>query len=148
MQLPDRFRPFTKPMLIAVTDNVQAKLYLVKDHTITLVNTVSTKLEHVDQDRMAIKTGGGMRSGDAHEDNVKWERETLYNELSKDLMHRMQEGEYEELALTAPPEHMNELKESLHIDVLKRTVASVEKLLTGDDPVDIVAHVEEERGVL
>ncbi len=148
MQLPDRFRPFTKPMMIAVTDNVQAKLYLAKDRTVTLVHTISTKLEHVDQDRVAIKTGGGMRSGDAHEDNVSWEREQLYSELSKDLMHRMQEGEYEELALAAPQEHMNELKESLHIDVLKLASIFIEKHLTGEEPLDVVGHVEEERGGL
>ena len=84
-----------------------------------------------------------MRSGEQHEHNIDWSREQLYTELSKDLMHRLQNLEFETLAFCAPEENMNELKESLHIDLIKRAHAFVERNLTNDDPIDIVAHVQE-----
>jgi len=144
MQIPESYSPFLKPTFIVTTDNVQAKLYLAHDRSVTLVHSISTKLEPMEQERVAIRTGSGdMRSGENHEHNQAWARERLYTELSTDLMHRLHNHEFEALALCAPEEHMNELKESLHIDLIKRTVAFVEKHLTGDEPIDIVAHVQE-----
>ena len=48
------------------------------------------------------------------------------------------------MAVTAPQEHVNELKESLHVDLLKVATAWVGKNLTNDDLLDIVRHVQEE----
>jgi protein required for attachment to host cells len=144
MQIPQTLHPFPKPTLVVVTDNVRAKLYLATDRSVNLVHTISTKLEPMEQERVAIRTGSGdMRSGEQHEHNEEWAREQLYGELSTDLMHRLQNGAFEDLALCAPEENMNELKESLHMDLLKRASVFVEKHLTGEDPIDIVAYVQE-----
>ncbi|MEI6511197.1 MAG: hypothetical protein WCO25_04105 [Candidatus Uhrbacteria bacterium] len=145
MQLPEDLHPFRVPTMIAVTDNVQAKLYLANDREINLVHTISTKLEPMEQERVQIITGsGGARSGEQHENNQKWTREQLYAQLDKDLVGRLRNGDFEALAVTVPQENINELKESLHVDLLKVADAWVGKLLTNDDLVDIVQHVQEE----
>lgn len=131
--------------MIAVTDNVQAKLYLANDRAIDLVHTISTKLEKMEQERVQIVTGaGGARSGEQHEDNQKWTREQLYGKLSEDLVARLRGGEFQALAVTVPQENINELKETLHMDLLKAADVWVGKLLTNDDALDIVRHVQEE----
>lgn len=143
MQLPEQLRPFARPTMIVVTDNVQAKLFKADGRDMELVHTISTKADKMDQDRVAIATGGGMRSGEPEDDRQEWSREQLYDLLSKDLMHRLQNGEFEALAFTVPQENENELKESLHVDLLKVANAWVPKHLTNDDAFDIVAHVQE-----
>ncbi|NBS41119.1 hypothetical protein EBS80_00470 [bacterium] len=144
MQLPESLHPFNQPTFIVVTDSVQAKLFKALDRDVELVHVISTKLEPMEQERSQVITGsGGARSADAHENNQKWTREQLYEQLSKDLMHRHQNGEFEALAFTVPQEHVNELKESLHVDLLKIADAWVEKNLTNDELEDIVLHVQE-----
>lgn len=145
MQLPEELHAFSHVTMIAVTDNVQAKLFRAVDRDVELITVISTKLEPMEQERVQIVTGsGGARSGEQHEDNQKWTREQLYEQLDADLMRRHQLGEFEALAFCVPQERMNDLKESLHVDLLKVTNAWVGKLLTNDDVEDIVAHVQEE----
>lgn len=144
MTIPQDLRPFRVPTLIAVTDNVQAKLFLANDRTVELVHTISTKLEPMEQERVQIITGsGGARSGEQHEDNQKWTREQLYAQLDKDLTDRLRNGDFEALAVTVPQENINDLKESLHADLLKVANAWVGKNLTNDDILDIVRHAQE-----
>ena len=144
MQLPEDLHPFRVPTLIAVTDNVQAKLFLANDREIELVHTISTKLEPMEQERVQIITGGGAKSGENHEDNQQWTREQLYIQLDADLVARLRNGDFEALAVTVPQENINELKESLHVDLLKVADVWVGKNLTNDDLLDIVQHVQEE----
>ena len=145
MTIPEELRPFAVPTMIAVTDNVQAKLYLANGREIDLVHTISTKLEPMEQERVQIITGaGGSRSGEQHEQNQKYTRDQLYDQLSADLVERLRNGDFEALAVTVPQENINELKESLHVELLKVTDAWVGKLLTNDDVLDIVQHVQEE----
>lgn len=145
MQLPQELHAFAVPTMIAVTDNVQAKLFRAVDRDIELITTISTKLEHVDQERVAIRTGSGdMRSGEQHDNNEQYQREKLYEQLSQDLWKRLQTGEFEELAVCVPQENVNELKESLHVELLKVADVWVTKHLTNDELLDIVAHVQEE----
>jgi protein required for attachment to host cells len=145
MQLPQDFRAFDVPTLIAVTDNVQAKLFLVAGREADPVSVISTKREHEAQERVAVKTGAGdMRSGENHEHLKMQEREELYDELNAELTRRLERGEFEALAVCVPEEHMNELKESLRVDLLKVADVWVPKLLTNDDLLDIIAHVQEE----
>ncbi len=147
MTIPQDLHPFRVPTLIAVTDNVQAKLFLANDREIDLVHTISTKLEPMEQERVQIITGaGGARSGEQHEQNQKFTREQLYAQLDADLVSRLRNGDFKALAVTVPQENINELKESLHVDLLKVADAWVGKLLTNDDLVDIVQHVQEEAG--
>src|SRR3989344_2420432 len=122
MKLPDPIRPFDQATLIVVTDNVQAKLFRADGRNVELVSVMSQKLEPMEQERMAIATGAGMRSGDEHNpgDLKAWTREHLYSELSKELMRRLQNGEFERLAFCAPEEHVEELKECLHVELLKQ----------------------------
>lgn len=144
MTIPQDLHPFRVPTLIAVTDNVQAKLFLANDRTVELIHTISTKLEPMEQERVQIITGsGGARSGEQHEGNQTWTREQLYAQLDADLVGRLRNGDFEALAVTVPQENVNELKESLHVDLLKVTDVWVGKLLTNDDILDIVQHVQE-----
>ena len=146
MYIPSSHKAFSKPTLIAVTDGVQAKLYLANDHEVSEAGSLSTKLEPMhDRDRVAVKRGdGAMASGEQNELNQQWVREQLYEKLSKDLHERLKKQEYVDLVITAPQEHIEELRESLHIDVLKRVRTSVPKLLTGESLVDVLSHIENE----
>lgn len=145
MQLPQDLHPFALPTLIVATDNIHAKFFLANDREVTLVGTVSTKTDTMDHERNAVKLGSGaMRSNEPEDDRQEWSREQLYALLNKDLHARLQKGEFKQLAFTVPHEHINELKESLHIDLLKASVAFVPKNLAGDDLLDIVIHVQQE----
>lgn len=145
MQIPKELHPFSVPTMLVVTDNVHAKLFLASDREIDLVSEVSTKADNMEHERDAVKLGtGAMSSAEPEDDRQDWSREQLYKLLNKDLLARLQKGEYKQLAFTVPHENVNELKESLHIDLLKAAVAFVPKNLAGDDLVDIVAHVQQE----
>lgn len=145
MQIPKELHPFSVPTMIVVTDNVHAKYFLASDREIDLINTVSTKTDEMEQEREAVKlSSGGMRSGEPEDDRQEWSRKQLYTLLNKDLHLRLQKGEFKQLAFTVPHEHVNELKESLHIDLLKASVAFVPKNLAGDELTDIIAHVQQE----
>lgn len=144
MQLPEQFRAFSQPTIIAVTDNVQAKLYRADGREIELVHTISTKADKLEGERVEIDTGSGdVRSGEPEDDRQEWSREKLYDQLSEELVRRLRAGEFGALAVCVPQENVNELKESLHVDLLKVADTWVEKMLTNDDPLDIVMHVQE-----
>jgi len=131
--------------MIAVTDNVQAKLFLVNDREINLVRTISMKTDFLPGERNAIKTGAGdMRSAEPEDKRKDWSREELYDAMSADLLQRMKAGEFEEIAFTVPADVEEELKDCLHIDLLKRAKVFIPKLLTGEDALEIAARVQEE----
>lgn len=146
MQIPEQFHEFTKPTLIVVTDNTRARIILADGRQINEIKVFSTELEKMtDRDRTAIKLSSGMMvSGEQNEHNQDWTREQLYTELSKYLMEHLKKEEFEVLILTAPEENENELKESLHINLLKRLKIFIPKLLTNEELLDIVAYTEEE----
>lgn len=144
MQLPVSLRTFDAPTLIAATDNVHAKLYFVSGRDVALVETISTKTEVMEHERNAVKLGtGAMSSAEPEDHRQQWSREQLYEKLNVDLRQRLARGEFEHLAFTVPHDVMNELKESLHIDLLKRVIAYVPKNIVGEEPIDVVAHVLE-----
>jgi len=145
MQLSGKFKAFDEPTMIVVTDNVRAKLFLAKDRDVELVQIIAKPTDKLEHERMKVVTGSGdNRSGEQDPENLKWSREQLYEALSPELMKRMKNSEFERLAITAPEDDMNELKESLHIELLKRVDAYVQKNLTNDELADIVLHVQEE----
>jgi len=113
MQLPEQFHAFSQPTIIAVTDNVQAKLYRAEGREIELVHTISTKADKLEGERVEIDTGSGdVRSGEPEDDRQEWSREKLYDQLSEELMRRLRAGEFGALAVCVPQENVNELKES------------------------------------
>lgn len=145
MQIPQKLQDFKKPTMIAVTDSVQAKLYLARERSVNYVATITSSYPPKDDvERTSGESSSGSHFSEQSEKLDEVSREKLYIALSKDLMHRHQAGEFEELTITVPQEHMNELKESIHIDLLKLTSAWVPKLLTNDDIKDILMHVEAE----
>lgn len=145
MTLPESLRPFPVPTLIVATDNVQAKMYLANGREVEPVGTVTKKLEPMEQERSAVMTAAGPRSADEHDPGTlkAWTRERLYAELSKALMKALRADEFEELAFAAPEENLNELKECLHVDLLKRAVVFVPKNLVNEEPLDLVIRVRE-----
>ncbi len=145
MRIPDSLRPFEQPTLIVATDNVQATIYLANDLEVTKLKHLSAKADDIPGERSAVGRGSGdAGSAEPEDDRLDWSRERLYEELNMDLMHRLQAGEFEEVAFTVPADVVNDLKESLHIDILKRAVAFVPKNLMKEELVDLVTHVQEE----
>lgn len=144
MQLPSSFRPFRKSTIIVATDHVQAKLFLANDRLVEPLQAISVKADRMmDRDRSAVKRGGVVVAAQHEDEPQEWSREELYTKLSAELMRRLQNKEFETLAFTVPEEHENELKETLHIDLLKRARVFVPKLLTNEEPLDLVAHIQE-----
>jgi protein required for attachment to host cells len=142
MQLSAKFKAFDKPTMIVVTDNVRAKLFLAKDRDVELVHMISKKAESTDGEHNLSVNAAGPHGNRPDPHNREWSREQLYEALSPELMLRMAKGEFERLAFCAPEEDMNDLKESMHIDLLKRVDAYVEKNLCNDELPDIILHVQ------
>lgn len=145
MRIPDSLRPFAKPTLIVATDNVQATIYLADGEEVNKVAHLSAKADELPGERSAVGRGSGdAGSAEPEDDRLDWSRERLYEELNTQLMRRLQDGEFEDLAFTAPHDVIGELKETLHIDLLKRAIAFVPKNLMKEELVDLVTHVQEE----
>ncbi len=146
MHIPEPLRAFAAPTYIVATDNVQARVYRADGREIEPVLHLSTKTDDLPGERSAVKLGGGqMSSAEPEDDRQEWSRERLYDQLNHELLARLKNGEFQEVAFTVPQENVELFKESLHIDLLKRTVAFVPKNLVGEDLVDLAAHVQEER---
>ena len=147
MQIPDTLHPFEKPTLIVVTDSVQAKLWRADGRTLEGPEQIDaqTGLEQ-DTEHVSGQSPGGAHFAENRDQASRDSREHLYHALSKTLMDRLHKQEFEVLVFTVPEEHENELKETLHVDLLKRALTFVPKHLTNDDPLDIVAHVQEAIG--
>ncbi|MFC1787611.1 host attachment protein [Patescibacteria group bacterium] len=145
MQLPQSFYSFDEPMLIAVTDSTQARLFLADGRTVEEIETITA--DHLplgDQERYHTQTPSGTVTKEQTENLKEISREELYTALSENLRHRYQKNEFTKLAFAVPKEHLNELKETIHIDLLKITQVFIPKLLTREDPLEIVARTQEE----
>ena len=144
MHITQSFQAFPKSTLIVTTDNVQAKLYHVQDREFVTIETLSSEYPpHENQEAYSMQAPSGVHAGEYDEKTKMVSREKLYHKLSKDLMHRLQKKEFEILVIAAPEEHLEELKESLHIDLYKRTELWIPKLLTNEDPLDLISHIQE-----
>lgn len=144
MKIPSEYGVFDAPTLIAVTDSVHAKLYLAEANEVEQIADIDSHYPPRDNaERASGQAPGGAHYAEESENEKIISREKLYNALSKDLMERLNNKAFETLAITAPEEHMNELKETLHVDLLKRISVEVPKLLTNESTGDIVAHIKE-----
>ncbi|MBI4598974.1 host attachment protein [Candidatus Uhrbacteria bacterium] len=133
MQLPSQFQPFGQPTLIVVTDSQHAKLFLAFEQNVNVAGIVDVAADDVAPGREVMKSGKDHHVTGDH----------LYPALNKELMQRLHKQEFEKLAFTVPEDLENELKESLHIDLLKRADVFVPKNLMHHDLIDIVAEVQE-----
>jgi hypothetical protein len=156
MQIPSEYRAFSKPTLLVVTNTLHAKFFLANNRMIEEKGEidVSSELEQVAGDGISIELSGGagqtvMRSNDDTHDTWKKHvtEDHLYTHLNNELMKRLQNQEFEVLVFTVPEEQENELKESLHIQLLKCTNLFIPKNLINHDLLDIVAEVQEEQGI-
>lgn len=144
MFLPDSIRPFEAVTLICVTNNERANLIRVDKNVAEVIGYISTKPDDIPGERQGVMRGDGtMSSREPDANNLTWSREELYDELSANLMKRSHKDEFEHLAFCAPQEHIEALRESLHIDLLKRTIAWVPKNLIHQELQDVVAEVLE-----
>lgn len=146
------FHSFVKPTLIAVTDSLHAKFFLAFDRSVNESGGVDMRgeLAQTAKDRSSIRLSGGhgqsmTRSND--DQHEEWASHVtadhFYTALNKELMHRLQNQEFEALAVCVPEELKNELRDALHIDLLKRLETVVPKNLMHEDAIDIVAAVQE-----
>lgn len=144
MQIPQELKEYEKPTMIVVTDSVQAKLFLAHHRDIEPAGHITSQYPPTDDmERTSGASPSGRHFGEQDERLQEISLEKLYGELSKELMHRLQNEEFEDLIFTVPQDHINELKESIHIQLLKRASIWVPKLLTNDEVKDILLHIEE-----
>lgn len=150
MQLPSNLRPFPERVLIVITNTLTAKMFLASGLNVTEAGIVdvTSDLEQENGERKAIKFGGAgqpiFRSNDEY--GAKKEHLTkdhFYSALNDELMRRKQNNEFDSLAFTVPKELENELKESLHGQLLKKTKIFVPKNLMNDDLLDVAATIQE-----
>jgi protein required for attachment to host cells len=144
MNIPLELQPFKHATLIVVTDSVQAKLFLAQDRNVRDAGHITSNYPPKDnEERSSGESPSGIHFAEQSEHTEEITRERLYAALSKELMERLQKKEFEELVFTVPQEHFNELKESVHVQLLKIAKIWVPKLLTNDDIKDILIHIEE-----
>lgn len=144
MQIPSSLQPFHKRTLIVVTNTLKAKTFLADDTNITEAGEidVTSDLEQESSDREFLSdSGSGHKEKSIKKDHIT--KDHFYNALNENLMHRMQNNEFDTLVFTVPEELENELKESLHGQLLKKTDLFVPKNLMNDDLLDIVTMIQE-----
>ena len=145
MQIPQEIRAFLQPTCIVVTDGRQAKLFLAADRNVEPLETI--KNEHLplgDEERLLKQKPSGIYSTDTQENLKDIAREELYHLLAERLHLMLQKKECERFVITVPEDHVNELKESLPVDVLDRVDKFIPKILTKMSLIDIIARVQEE----
>jgi protein required for attachment to host cells len=149
MQIPQEHRKFQKPTLLVVSDNMHAKLYKGEERQLEKIGEVDQDYyPYADASRNLTtkSSGGGATDVYATEqsENIKQSaRKHLYKNLNKELMHRLQDGEFEQLIITAPENDVKELKSNLHNKLTKRIKVVVPKTLTKMSEMEIIKHVEE-----
>ncbi len=142
MHIPESLSSFPVPTLVAVTDSQQALLYLGHDRLFEKIKEVHQD-EALDKDpeRYAMYTPDGTHSGAYNERIAIVAREKFYNELSELLKQECEKHAVESLVICVPKEHENELKETLHGNLLKRTKLWIPKNLVQEAPLDILGHL-------
>jgi len=144
MQISSPLRPFKKPTLVVVTNTQKAKLFLANDWEINEIGIIDTAedIKQEKNDRENLSDSGSGRNEPCIKKNHLI-KDHFYHLLNEDLMRRLQNNEFEALAFTVPEELESELKECLHIQLLKRTTVFVPKNLMKDDLLDILTHIQE-----
>lgn len=144
MQIPAELPAFKKPTLLVVSDNEHALFFTIHDREITPEGKI--ELHYPAKDDME-RTSGQAPSGThfaVQSEKLEDEGEHRFAHLlAKELHHRLQQGAYEELLLTAPQERMNEFTDALHPDVRARLVKTCGKQLTKESPIDILKRIQE-----
>ena len=144
MQIPETFFPFPKSVVIAVTDSTQAKLYFADDRLFEPLETISSDYPPKEnEERYSMKTPSGTHSAEQHELTKQLSRDKLYRLLNEKLMTYLEKEKMEALVICAPEEHMETLRESLNMKLYKRTEVWISKLLINEDPIDLIAIIQE-----
>lgn len=149
MQIPQEHRAFQKTTLVVISDNMQAKLYKGEDRQFEKIGKVDQDYyPYADASRNLTTKSSGDKATDVYSteqsENIKDSaRKHLYSNLNKELMHRLQDNDFEQLIIAAPQEDVNELKDSLNNELVKRIKVTVPKTLTKMSEMDIIKHVEE-----
>ena len=90
-----------------------------------------------------MKTPSGTHSAEQHELTKQLSRDKLYRLLNEKLMKYLEKEKMEALVICAPEEHMETLRESLNMKLYKRTEVWISKLLINEDPIDLIAIIQE-----
>jgi len=144
MQIPSELRPYKKPTLIVVTNTMKAKLFLAKDREVEEISNIDVTKDLEDESSGREKlsdSGAGRDESSDKKDHIT--KDHFYHALNEDLMHRLQNNEFEAVAFTVPEELENELKEYLNVQLLKKAIAFVPKNLMNDDLLDIITVIQE-----
>ncbi|MFH1405319.1 MAG: hypothetical protein ABIH21_04465 [Patescibacteria group bacterium] len=136
MQIPNNLQAFPYPAFIATTDNVRAMIYKAEDRTIELVAELPEKKKETEESEHTT----------INLDDRALEKKCaeFYDSLSTALQTLTEKNHVNYLAIICPQERMEELKEHLHIQLLKKVFVYIGKNLVNEDPIDLVAHVQEE----
>lgn len=144
MQIPETFLPFPKPTIVVVSDSTQAKLYFANERLFEFKEELSSDYPSKDNvERYSMKAPSGAHSAEQSEATKVHSRELLYKQINDRLMALDAEGGYEALVICAPQEHLKELQESLHMKLYKRTEIWIPKLLTHEEPLDLIGIIQE-----
>jgi hypothetical protein len=144
MQIPEAFYAFEKPTLIAVTDNVRAKIYRAEDRTIKLIKEITSGYPaHTNEERASIITPSGTHSAEQQEKEKVISREKLYRKLDTEIVALTQKEPHDFLVYCAPEERMKELQDHVHMKLYKLVQMWYPKNLVNDEPIEIVAHIQE-----
>ena len=144
MQIPEQFFAFEKPTLIAVTDNMRAKIYRAEGHLIELVKEITSgSPSHTNEEHASIVAPSQMHSVEQNEKDKVISREKLYRKLDAEIVVLTQKEPHDYLVYCAPEEYMKELQDHVHMKLYKLVQMWYPKNLVNDDPIELVAHIQE-----
>ena len=142
MHIPEPLSSFQKRTLLVVADGEHALFFSLHDREMEPSGEVSIEYpSKEDMERSSVITPGGRHSAEQSE-NLNSEKEHRFSHLlANELMHRLQQDQYEDLILTIPQEQQNEFVEALHNDVRSHLIKIIPKLLTNEPPIEILERI-------
>jgi hypothetical protein len=142
IRLPKNISPFLEKTLLMSLEGDKANVYLGEGDSITLqepISTEATEYQYSDKEGFNARGGTGFTSGGEHHDKEHY-RSVFLNHLTKKIHSLHKKGRFQRLAVFAPRQIKNLLKEKMPPDVLKNMVF-VSGNVAKESPLELVQRM-------
>lgn len=147
MQIPKELPHAQKPTLLVVADTQTAKLYLMHDDQMDLINEIFFPEEWTSDKEAGFGQYGsrGEMQSFGNPDPVPGEehvlKDHLIKSLNEDLFTRLQNKEFNEWYLVAPDYIMKTIKDSLHSYLAKALKKTLSANLINHNPLEVLKRL-------
>ncbi len=132
-------------MCLVILNHEMARLFLAHDRDMEETQTITSDYPPKENvERASMMTPSGMHSAEESEKIKQISADKLFHKLNDTLVSMRQTDAYERLIFTVPPDTINQLKNTLHRDLLERTDLFLPKILTKCTPMEILEHLNRE----